>query len=65
MKGQGHGHSPTTIQMLRILSSLSAVSAPLARLCLSALHARHDMHMLCVWSSMCFVLCARRARSRV
>lgn len=25
MKGQGHGHSPTTIQMLRLLSSLSAV----------------------------------------
>jgi len=25
MKGQGHGHSPTTIQMIRILSSLSAI----------------------------------------
>ncbi|KAJ1471998.1 hypothetical protein T484DRAFT_1915459, partial [Baffinella frigidus] len=25
MKGQGHGHPPTTIQMLRLLSSLSAV----------------------------------------
>jgi len=25
VKGQGHGHSPTTIQMLRLLSSLSAI----------------------------------------
>ena len=25
MKGQGHGHSPTTIQMIRLLSSLSGI----------------------------------------
>lgn len=25
MKGQGHGHPPTAIQMIRLLSSLSAV----------------------------------------